>query len=93
MLREWAPLTDLFKHLPIKIKQGLFQKDINLTCIDVLSEYIVLGTNVGCIYLFERKSKNILKFPCEVKLSIQLLFRSVFVLLKFSRKIMLQYLV
>lgn len=69
MLREWAPLTDLFNKLPTKIKNGLFQKDIKLTCVDALPEYLVLGTNFGTIFLFDRKTKNLLKFSCEVNIS------------------------
>lgn len=66
MLREWAPLTELFNKLPTKVKNGLFQKDIKLTCVDILTEYLVLGTNVGSIYLFDRKINNLLRLPCEV---------------------------
>lgn len=68
MLREWAPLTELFNKLPLKIKNGIFYKDIKLTCVDILPEYLVLGTNVGTIFLFDRKTKNLLKFPCEVRI-------------------------
>lgn len=66
MIREWAPLTELFNKLPTKITKGLLQKDIKLTCVDVLTEYLVLGTNVGLIYLFDRKTRNLLSLPCEV---------------------------
>lgn len=66
MLREWAPLTELFNKLPTRIKKGLLQKDIKLTCVDVLTEYLVLGTNVGSIFLFDRKTKHLLTLPCEV---------------------------
>lgn len=68
MLREWAPLTELFNKLPTKTKKGLFQNDIKITCVDVLTEYLVLGTNVGLLFLFERKTKNLVKFACEVLL-------------------------
>lgn len=66
MLREWAPLTELFNKLPLKVSKGLFQKDIKLTCVDVLPEYLVLGTNVGTIFLFNRKNKDLLTLSCEV---------------------------
>lgn len=70
MLREWSPLTELFNKLPTKIKNGIFYKDIKLTCIDVLPEYLVLGTNVGSIFLLDRKTKNLSRFSCEVCLDL-----------------------
>ncbi|KAL1516897.1 hypothetical protein ABEB36_000733 [Hypothenemus hampei] len=64
LLREWAPLTELFEKLPTKTG-GLFSQDIRLTCIDVLSEVLVLGTNVGIIFWFDRKKKDLQRMRCE----------------------------
>lgn len=64
-LREWAPLTDLFDKLPTRTG-GIFSQDIKLTCIDVLSEFLVIGTNVGIIFWYNRKRKDLQRLRCEV---------------------------
>ncbi|CAH1122964.1 unnamed protein product [Ceutorhynchus assimilis] len=63
-LREWAPLSDLFDKLPAKTG-GLFSQDIKLTCIDALSEFLVIGTNVGTVYWYNRKRKDLQRLRCE----------------------------
>ncbi|KRT79596.1 hypothetical protein AMK59_8493 [Oryctes borbonicus] len=65
ILREWAPLTDLFNKLPTKIQNGIFTQEIQLTCVDVLSEFIALGTNVGVVYWYNRKKKDLQRLRCE----------------------------
>lgn len=65
ILREWAPLTDLFDKLPTKTG-GIFSQDIKLTCLDVLSEFLALGTNVGVIFWYDRKRKDLQRLRCEV---------------------------
>ncbi|XP_060519707.1 WD repeat-containing protein CG11141 [Cylas formicarius] len=63
-LKEWAPLTELFNLLPTKTN-GIFSKDITLTSIDVLPEFLALGTNVGIVYWFDRNLKKLQKLYCE----------------------------
>ncbi|CAH0546365.1 unnamed protein product [Brassicogethes aeneus] len=65
VLREWAPLTDLFQKLPIKSKIGLFSQEIKITCLDVLPEFLALGTNLGIVYWYDRKRKNLERLRCE----------------------------
>lgn len=65
-LREWAPLSDLFNRLPGKSPVGLFFQDVKLTCVDVLPEFIALGTNLGIVYWYDRKSKDLQRLRCEV---------------------------
>ncbi|KAF2882582.1 hypothetical protein ILUMI_23599 [Ignelater luminosus] len=64
-LREWAPLTDLFNRLPAKVQNGLFTYDIKLTCVDVLPEFLALGTNFGLVYWYDRKKRDLQKLRCE----------------------------
>lgn len=71
VLREWAPLTDLFSKLPTKSQNGIFQQEIKLTCFDVLPEFLALGTNIGVVYWFDRKKKDIQRLRCEVCLIIR----------------------
>ncbi|KAF5296060.1 hypothetical protein FQA39_LY12682 [Lamprigera yunnana] len=65
ILREWAPLSDLFNKLPAKAQSGIFTYDIKLTCVDVLPEFIALGTNFGLVYWYNRKTKDLQKLRCE----------------------------
>lgn len=67
VLREWAPLATLLQRLPAKIQNGLFSQNINFTCIDVLSEFIAIGTNHGLVYWFNRENGEIQKLRCEVR--------------------------
>ncbi|XP_066151162.1 WD repeat-containing protein CG11141 [Euwallacea fornicatus] len=64
ILREWAPLTNLFEKLPTKTG-GIFSQDIKLTCVDALSDFLVLGTNVGIIFWFNRKRNDLQRLRCE----------------------------
>ncbi|EEZ99531.1 WD repeat-containing protein CG11141-like Protein [Tribolium castaneum] len=64
-LKEWAPLTDLFSKLPTKVQNGLFTQDVKLTCLDVLPEFLALGTNVGLVYWYDRKKKDLQRLRCE----------------------------
>lgn len=65
ILREWAPLTDLFNKLPTRIQNGIFNQEVQLTCVDVLPEFIALGTNVGVVYWYNRKKKDLQRLRCE----------------------------
>lgn len=65
-LREWSPLTNLFNLLPTKSHSGLFYHDVKLTCIDVLPEFLALGTNLGIVYWYDRKNKSLQRLRCEV---------------------------
>lgn len=66
ILREWAPVSDLLNKIPAKYQNGLFSYDICLTCIDTLPEHIAVGTNIGLVYWYDRKKKDLQKLRCEV---------------------------
>ncbi|XP_011497895.1 PREDICTED: WD repeat-containing protein CG11141 [Ceratosolen solmsi marchali] len=64
-LQEWAPLTTLLEKIPDKYKIGLFNRDINFTCIDVITKFIAVGTNHGVVYWFNRKTEEIETLGCQ----------------------------
>lgn len=68
ILREWAPLTDLFNKLPTRFQNGIFNQEIQLTCVDILPEFIALGTNVGVVYWYNRRKKDLQRLRCEVRI-------------------------
>nr|CAD7419960.1 unnamed protein product [Timema poppensis] len=65
MLREWAPLTDLLGQIPIKAQRGLFTQELNLTCVDALPEFLVVGTNMGLVYWYNRKAGDLQRLRFE----------------------------
>ncbi|XP_077997561.1 tectonin beta-propeller repeat-containing protein 2-like [Glandiceps talaboti] len=65
IIKEFQPLSYLYQHLPQKAQRGIRNIDIQLTSIDVNAEFIVLGCNIGLIFLFDRKTRQITKFKCD----------------------------
>lgn len=71
ILQEWAPEIRLMQQIPFKIQKGIFSRNLNLTCIDVVSEYIALGTNCGLIYWYCRATDELQRLRFEVGLCVQ----------------------
>lgn len=65
-VREWAPCSHILNLIPPRIQTGIFSNELCLTCVDVVNEYIALGTNVGLVYWYDRKKGNIQRLRCEV---------------------------
>ena len=54
--REHKALDYLLSQIPKKAQKGMLtQCDLELLCVDADSEYIVLGSNVGILFLYNRK--------------------------------------
>lgn len=65
-LREWQPVNDVLQKIPPKVQRGFFFHELNVTCIDVLSEYLALGSDVGIIFWYNRRNGNMQKLRTEV---------------------------
>ncbi|KAK6623332.1 hypothetical protein RUM43_009184 [Polyplax serrata] len=65
LLQEWSPLTQLLQKIPQKIQKGLFPQNLNLTCLDVISDYIVLGTNSNLVYWYSRINGELQRLRLE----------------------------
>lgn len=65
-IREWAPLSSLLQQIPLRIQNGLFTQDIRFTCIDLLPEFIAIGTDRGLVYWYDREKKELQRLRCEV---------------------------
>ncbi|XP_053670155.1 WD repeat-containing protein CG11141 [Anopheles nili] len=59
MLREWSPLVELVNKIPTSVQRGLLFHDVSITCIDLVEEFIALGTNVGLVFWYDRKNGSI----------------------------------
>ncbi|XP_052755919.1 WD repeat-containing protein CG11141 [Galleria mellonella] len=68
-VREWTPCSHILNLIPPRIQNGLFSNELCLTCVDAVSEYIALGTNVGLVYWYDRKKGNIQRLRCETTTS------------------------
>ncbi|CAG9795484.1 unnamed protein product [Diatraea saccharalis] len=68
-VREWTPCSHILNLIPPRIQNGLFSNELCLTCVDSVSEYIALGTNVGLVYWYDRKKGNIQRLRCEAATS------------------------
>ncbi|XP_047536095.1 WD repeat-containing protein CG11141 [Vanessa atalanta] len=68
-VREWTPCSHILNLIPPRIQTGLFSNELCLTCVDAVSEYIALGTNVGLVYWYDRKKGNIQRLRCEASTS------------------------
>ncbi|CAH1791291.1 unnamed protein product [Owenia fusiformis] len=67
LLQEFSPLSHLLHLLPHKAQKGLFTTDIQLLCIDADAEYIALGSNIGIVFLYDRKKITLQRLNCQVK--------------------------
>lgn len=65
-LREWTPLTDVLQKIPTKIQKGFFFQKLNLTCVDILPEFIGFGSDVGIVFWYNRQNGNVQKLRAEV---------------------------
>ncbi|KPJ10413.1 WD repeat-containing protein CG11141 [Papilio machaon] len=68
-IREWTPCSHILNLIPPRIQTGIFSTELSLTCVDAVSEYIALGTNVGLVYWYDRKKGNIQRLRCEASTS------------------------
>lgn len=69
LLREWAPVNDIINKIPSRWLRGMFVTDICLTCIDVISEFIAIGTNAGFAIWYDRKKGDFIRLRCEVNIN------------------------
>lgn len=65
-LREWAPLTDLLEKIPATVQKSFFYQDLSITCVDVLSDFIALGSDAGIVFWYNRNNGNVQKLRSEV---------------------------
>ncbi|ODM97592.1 Tectonin beta-propeller repeat-containing protein 2 [Orchesella cincta] len=67
-LKEWSTLINLLARIPVKAQKGLSSMDLKLTCISTISgseEILVIGTNVGIVYWYNRKTDVLDRLRCE----------------------------
>lgn len=65
-LREWSPLVGLVNRIPATVQRGLLFYDVSITCVDMVDEFLALGTNVGIVFWYNRRSDTVEKLQGEV---------------------------
>lgn len=65
--KEHGHLDYLLSQIPKKAQKGmLMQCDLNLLSLDANENFIALGSNVGVIFLYNRKSKELERLRTHV---------------------------
>lgn len=64
-LREWSPLVGLVNRIPATVQRGLLFYDVSITCVDMVDEFIALGTNVGIVFWYNRRNDTVEKLQGE----------------------------
>ena len=71
-------VKNLFNTLKERVQENTKSIPIEYTCVDVSFDAIVLGTNIGVIFLFDRTCKKLSRLPSEVGLVFCFVFKSYF---------------
>ena len=58
--------TDFLSRIPEKKGFGLTSVSIEFTCIDSTEDFIAVGSNVGLVFIYHRKSAQLISFPTIV---------------------------
>ncbi|XP_062555698.1 WD repeat-containing protein CG11141 [Armigeres subalbatus] len=64
-LREWSPLVSLVNKIPVTVQRGLLFHDVSITCVHLVDEFIALGSNVGIVFWYNRKSGAVERLQTE----------------------------
>lgn len=59
VLQEYPLQSHLLYLIPARAQKGLSTFDIEFTCIDVDGHYIAIGSNIGIVYIFDRRTNNL----------------------------------
>lgn len=66
ILKEHEPLTTLLGLIPAKAQKGMFSEcELQLTCIAANGDYLALGTNVGLVFMYNRKKRCLDRLRCD----------------------------
>lgn len=57
--REWTPLSHLVEKIPPRFHQGFVSKELILTVVTISCDSVVLGSNAGVLFWFNRNNHNV----------------------------------
>eukprot|EP00095_Tigriopus_kingsejongensis_P003877 maker-scaffold387_size188669-snap-gene-0.19 protein:Tk03877 transcript:maker-scaffold387_size188669-snap-gene-0.19-mRNA-1 annotation:"wd repeat-containing protein cg11141" len=64
MYREHSPYFQLLSKIPTRIHRGMRGYDLDLTCISAHPKFVVLGTNAGLVYWYDRGQDDLQRLWC-----------------------------
>ena len=67
LYEERMPSTVITDLIPQWVQKGLKNFALSLTCLDVIDEFYVFGSNIGIIYLVDRSNYCLRKLKCDVR--------------------------
>jgi hypothetical protein len=71
--KEHRSLDYLLSQIPRRAQKGFLSNcDLILQCVDANPEFIALGTNVGVVYLFDRKKELVERLKTHVRLFLKM---------------------
>ncbi|GFS40087.1 hypothetical protein NPIL_576442 [Nephila pilipes] len=70
ILQEYPLQSHLLHLIPSRAQKALSTFDIEFTCIDADGHYIAIGTNIGIVYVFDRRTNNLNRLRNDYKDSI-----------------------
>jgi len=59
LLQEFEPLTHLLARVPRRIQKGLLMSEVTWTCVDVTDHWIVIGTDIGLVYVYNQSYETV----------------------------------
>lgn len=68
LLAEHEKLDALIDLIPRASRHVLYAANIVLTSISANSKYVVIGSNNGCVFIYDRDKCTIEKLCCKVSL-------------------------
>lgn len=69
VFREWAPLDFLNEKIPLRYHQGFVTKDLIYTCVAVSCDSIVIGSNAGVLFWFNRAVQHVIRKSIDERLT------------------------
>lgn len=64
--KEFSSVDHCFSGIPLQVRRGLSIIDIQFTCIDVVEQFVAVGTNIGVVYWCNRKTNKVERLRAEV---------------------------
>lgn len=69
--------TEFLHRIPQKKTIGLISYSVELTSIDSTEDFIAVGSNIGLVFLFHRKSSQLISVPSSVSYYLDFIFKTV----------------
>lgn len=66
--REWNHLSELLANIPLRVQRNLFPQDLSITCVQVVDEFVAIGSDAGIVFWFNRSTGDMQRLQAEVSI-------------------------